>query len=117
MSPVLIYVPTVRSAYANGPKQTASDLKEKISRLGTGERARVTVQLNNKSEVKGYVLQAGAENFVVKDKTGKDRTLVYSEIAEIRGGTGAPRFTRFMAWTAIGALAVAGYFFSKIAIT
>jgi hypothetical protein len=61
-------------------------VKAQVAKRGTGEKARITVKLRDKKEVKGYVSQAGEDDFVVADaKTGAKTTIAYRDIAQVKG--------------------------------
>ena len=61
-------------------------VKAQVTKRGTGEKARIKVELRDKKEVKGYISQAGEEDFVVADaKTGSKTTVSYRDVAEVKG--------------------------------
>ncbi|MBA2502140.1 MAG: hypothetical protein H0V27_04585 [Pyrinomonadaceae bacterium] len=60
-------------------------VKQRIGKIGVGERARVTIKLRDSSEVKGYIYRAGDDNFIVADsKTGARTTVSYADVAEVK---------------------------------
>lgn len=62
----------------------AEKVKAKINRLGIGESARVKIKLRDGRQVKGYIREAGGENFVViEPKTGVATTIPYAEVNEV----------------------------------
>jgi hypothetical protein len=61
-------------------------VKENIHRLGTGPAARLDVKLQDNRKLKGYIKEAGEDNFVVVDeKTGSTSTVDYSQVKQIKG--------------------------------
>ena len=59
--------------------------KAQVAKRGTGEKARVTVKLRDQKEVKGFVAQAGDDDFVVADgKTGARTTIAYREVSDVK---------------------------------
>jgi small nuclear ribonucleoprotein (snRNP)-like protein len=65
-------------------KTDAEKIRSKVLRAGTGENARVTVKLKDGKKIKGYVTQAGNDNFVVRDsKTDTATTIAYTEVAKV----------------------------------
>jgi tetrahydromethanopterin S-methyltransferase subunit F len=51
-----------------------------------GEKSRVRVLLNDKSEVKGYISQVDADSFQVTDKkNGQVTNIAYRDVDRIRG--------------------------------
>lgn len=65
-------------------KQTQK-VKEKIKKLGLGERVRVGVKLHNETTYKGYVSQANESDFIVVDGSGDPHTINYSEVKSVGG--------------------------------
>lgn len=61
-------------------------VKAGVAKRGTGEKARVTVELRDHSKVKGYISSAGSDDFVITDpKTGQESRLAYSEVRRVSG--------------------------------
>ena len=80
----------VRLAYASPKEQKetrfALKVKEGISKLGTGEAARIEVKLRDKTKLKGYVSEAGPDSFViVNEKTNATSTVSYSQVKQVKG--------------------------------
>jgi hypothetical protein len=64
----------------------AARIKQEVTKRGTGEKAGVKIKLRNNTELKGYISQVGANDFVlVQEKTGAESTLGYADIAEVKG--------------------------------
>jgi hypothetical protein len=63
----------------------AARVKQEITRRGTGEKAGVKVKLLNGTELKGYISQAGSDNFLLAQGNGEGTTIAYSEISEVKG--------------------------------
>lgn len=56
-------------------------LKARVAERSIGEKATVEVELANKSNVKGYISQAGAEGFeVTNEKTGEKTSIAYRDV-------------------------------------
>src|SRR5215213_3846838 len=90
LSLLLVYVlvftaaPVLAGSSPDKQAQTEEQTKTKIARLGTGERARVSVRLKNGTKLKGYIQQAGDTEFVLKNKeTGAPVQLLYSDVAKV----------------------------------
>ena len=61
-------------------------VKAGIARLGTGTQARVEVKLLDRSKLKGYISEAGGDDFVVVDAgTGVATTVAYSQVTQVKG--------------------------------
>lgn len=64
----------------------AAKVKADVAKRGTGEKARVTVELRDGRKVRGYVSGAGENDFAVTDpKTGQATTLGYGEVSRVSG--------------------------------
>jgi hypothetical protein len=75
-------------AATHSEEETARILKVKadVARRGIGEKAKVKVKLQDKTEVTGYVYEASDSNFIVADaKTDAKTTIAYSEVKQIKG--------------------------------
>ena len=86
----LLTVAGVRLAHADSKKEKeirfAEKVKAGILKLGTGADARVEVKLRDKTKLKGYVIEAGEESFVVVDeKTGTTSRVTYSQVKQVKG--------------------------------
>lgn len=79
-----------RTAAAN-PKiskeaRFAEKVKAGIARLGTGTEAKIEVKLKDKRKLKGYVSEAGDENFtVIDEKSGAATTVAYPQVKTAKG--------------------------------
>lgn len=64
-------------------------VKSKIARLGAGEKAKATVILKDGTKKKGYIAQAGDEEFVLRDrKTDAPATIRYTDVAKVESNRG-----------------------------
>lgn len=110
-------VSVVRALAAPSPRaqpDLAAQVKDNLSRLGTGPDARVTVTLRNKTKLSGYVSQADEKQFVVTDpKTGTRTAVPYPEVMKVKGKnavTGAKvsvvgsKSSHYLAAAAVGGL-------------
>ena len=87
--------------------------KTKIVRLGVGEKARATIKLKNGTKLKGYIAQAGENEFIVRDlKTDTPTNVAYGDVAKIESHKGHSTAKSI----AIGAGVGAAAFFALIAI-
>lgn len=84
-------------------------VKADVARRGTGEKARVTVKLQDGSKLKGYIRQAEDDSFTLTDsKTGQNRTLAYRDVAQVKkqGGLSVGAKLGIGLGIAVGALAL-----------
>ncbi len=64
----------------------AAKVKAGVAKRGTGEKARVTVELRDRRKVRGYISSAGEDDFVVTDpKTGQETKVAYDEVGRVSG--------------------------------
>ena len=80
----------ISPAYADSKKDNEARFTEKVregvSRLGIGEPAQVDIKLRDKTKLKGYIKEAGADSFVLIDaKTGTATTVAYPQVGRIKG--------------------------------
>jgi len=69
--------------------QAIEQSKSKVARMGTGEKARVTVRLKNGQKLKGYIAQAQENSFVLRDrKTDAPTEIAYSDVAKVESNRG-----------------------------
>lgn len=76
------------SAAPEGDKQSrfVQRVKDGVRRLGTGESARVEVKLRDKRKLKGYVSEAGEDDFVlVEEKSGAAVRVAYAQVGQVKG--------------------------------
>ena len=70
-------------------EMTAEQVKIKVAKLGVGEKAKATVKLKDGTKTKGYVGQAGENNFVIRDrKTNAPTTIRYADVAKVEANRG-----------------------------
>jgi maltose-binding protein MalE len=91
--------PTVTAA-SKGQRLTTEEVKSKVFKLGTGSKAKATVWLADGRKVKGYVSQAGDEDFVMRDrKTDAPTTVRYADVVKFERNNGHSTAK----WAGIGA--------------
>jgi hypothetical protein len=68
---------------------TVEAVKIKIAKLGVGSKAKATIRLKDGSKTKGYIAQAGEDNFVIRDrKTDAPTTIRYADVARVEENRG-----------------------------
>ena len=68
-----------------GPEQ----VKIKIARMGVGAKAKATVWTTNGTKIKGYIAQAGDDDFVIRDrKTDSPTTVRYADVTKVDNNRG-----------------------------
>lgn len=85
-SPVTLPVATRQT---DSQMATVEKVKIKIAKLGVGAKAKATIRLKDGSKTKGYVAQAGEDNFVIRDrKTDAPTTIQYADVAKVEENRG-----------------------------
>ncbi len=81
--------PVCAASQAGDDAQTTEQVKVKIVRLGIGEKARATVKLKDGTKLKGYISQAGENDFTIRDKkTDAPTTVSYRDVAKVESNRG-----------------------------
>ena len=79
----------VAAQQGNVEAATLEKVKIKIAKLGVGEKAKATVRLKDGTKIKGYIAQAGDDDFVLRDrKTDAPNTIRYSDVARVESNRG-----------------------------
>ena len=108
---LLAAVCQVAGAQQKTGNQTTSveQIKISVAKLGTGAKARGTITLNSGAKVKGYVAQAGDDDFVIRDrKTDAPTTIRYADVAKVQADKGHSKARNLGLGIAIGAGAFLG---------
>ena len=64
-------------------------VKIKIAKLGVGSKAKASIRLKDGAKTKGYIAQAGEDNFVIRDrKTDAPTTIRYADVAKVEENRG-----------------------------
>jgi hypothetical protein len=88
-------------------------VKAKVAKIGVGEKAKATVILKDGTKKKGYIGQAGGDDFVLRDrKTDSPTTIRYSDVTKVESNKGHSTARNLALGIGIGA----GAFLAIIAI-
>ena len=83
----LISIPV--AAQNNSAGAPVDKVKAKVAKLGVGEKARATIFLKDGTKRKGYIGQAGSDDFVLRDrKTDAPTTIRYSDVTKVDSNKG-----------------------------
>jgi hypothetical protein len=86
---------------------TVEAIKSKIARIGVGAKAKATIRLKNGTKVKGYVAQAGEDDFVMRDrKTDAPTTIRYDDVLKVEDNKGHSTARNIAIGVAVGVGAV-----------
>lgn len=108
-------IPTAaQQSSAQGPP--LDKVKAKVAKIGIGEKAKATVHLKDGTKKKGYIGQAGTEDFVLRDrKTDEPTTFRYNEVAKVDSNKGHSTARNLAIGIGIGAGAFLGILMLAIA--
>lgn len=82
---------------------TLEKVKSKIARLGVGAKAKATIKLKDGTKVKGYVAQAGEDDFMMRDrKTDAPTTIRYADVLKVEENRGHSTARNIAIGVAIG---------------
>jgi hypothetical protein len=74
------------SAPAEKEARQMAKIKTAIQKLGTGEKARVKLELKDKTKLEGYVSAAGDDSFAVTNpETGVTANVAYPQVSKVKG--------------------------------
>jgi hypothetical protein len=77
--------PALARSAAEKESKRVETVRAKLAKLGTGEDARIRVELRDKMRLEGYISEAGPESFVVVNKAGVATTVAYPQVAKAKG--------------------------------
>ena len=76
-------------AAKQGDATPVEKIKARVAKLGVGEKAKATVYLKTGTKTKGYIAQAGDDEFVLRDrKTDTPTTFRYVDVAKVESNRG-----------------------------
>jgi len=92
ISALLLLAPAAQTfgAGQKADKQTPIEkVKIQVAKVGVGEKARATITTKDGAKIKGYVSQAGDDDFVMRDrKTSSPTTIRYADVAKVERNQG-----------------------------
>ena len=79
----------VAAQQSNSEGAILERVKAKVAKIGIGEKAKATVILKDGTKKKGYIGQAGSDDFVLRDrKTDSPTTIRYSDVSKVESNRG-----------------------------
>lgn len=85
-------------------------VRDTLSKIGTGEKARVSVRLRDKTVIKGYVVRVENTGFVLKETpANQERTLDFNEVESVKKA-GKSTGKKVAIWSAVGIGVLAAVF-------
>jgi hypothetical protein len=99
--------PVVAPAVApqgNADAQTVEKIRLKVAKIGLGDKAKITVRMKDGRKVKGFVTQAGANDFTVRDrKTGEPTLILYDDVNKVEDNRGHSTLRNVLIGVGVGA--------------
>ena len=78
-------VPAFAGTKAEKEARRAEKVRTQLAKLGTGQDARVRVELRDKTRLEGYISEAGPDGLVVVNKAGVATTVAYPQVVKAKG--------------------------------
>ena len=78
-------IPAFAATSAEKEARRAEKVRTQLMKLGTGEDARVKLELRDKTKLEGYISELGGESFVVTNKAGVATTVAYPQVGKVKG--------------------------------
>ena len=95
---------------------TVDKIRAKVAKLGIGEKAKATVILKDGTKKKGYIGQAGDNDFVLRDrKTDAPTTISYTDVSKVESNKGHSTARNIAIGIGVGAGALLAIIFITIA--
>ncbi len=84
---LLMQMSFIHSAFAGTKEEKfTAKVKTEIAKLGTGTDAKIKLKLKDGTKIKGYIMEANANQFVVMDsKTGQAVPVAYPQVGQAKG--------------------------------
>jgi hypothetical protein len=106
----------VAAQRSNSEGVTVDTVRAKVAKLGVGEKAKATVILKDGTKKKGYIGQAGNDDFVLRDrKTDSPTTIRYTDVSKVESNRGHSTARNLAIGIGIGAGALLAIIFISIA--
>ncbi len=102
---------SLSSAAAQTPDTEIAKVKAQLARRGTGEKAKVKIELRDKTKVKGYIGRMGEDDFTIFDvKSQAQTTIAYRDVAKVKGWglTRGVKIGVIVGAVAVGAIVITG---------
>jgi hypothetical protein len=101
-------VAPVVAAQTTNDAQAVEKVRLKVAKLGLGDKARATVRMKDGTKIKGFVSQAGTNDFTVRDrKTGEPTVILYRDVLKVEDNNGHSTLRNILIGAGIGAAALA----------
>lgn len=79
----------IAAQQGNRQAATVEEIRIAVAKLGVGAKAKATIRLKDGTKTKGYIAQAGEDNFVMRDrKTDAPTTIRYTDVSKVEENRG-----------------------------
>ena len=94
----------VLAAQGNNDAQAIEKVRLKVAKIGVGAKARATVRMKNGTKIKGFISQAGQDDFTIRDRnTGDPTTVSYRDVIKVDDNRGHSTLRNVLIGVGIGA--------------
>jgi hypothetical protein len=94
----------VLAAQGNNDAQAIEKVRLKVAKIGVGEKARATVRMKNGTKIKGFISQAGQDDFTIRDRnTGEPTTVSYRDVIKVEDNRGHSTLRNVLIGVGLGA--------------
>lgn len=91
------------STRAEKDVQRRAQVKAQVARHGTGEQASIRVKLMDGMMLKGFIEEAGADNFILREsETWAPKTIAYSDVSKIKDKEASTCQKILFVWALLG---------------
>ena len=99
--------PSFSSTRADKDVKRREQLKAQVAKHGTGEKARIRVKMMDGTTLKGFIEEAGADSFVLREsETWTPNTIAYSDVSKIRDKEASTCQKVLFVWALLGVASV-----------
>ena len=113
---VLLLLAPLSQVLAQTPQSSLEKARRNVAKLGVGSKATATIKLNDGTKVKGYVYNAGDDEFVIRDrKTDTATTIRYQDVKSVDDNRGHSTARNILIAVGIGAAVTIAAVFGAIA--
>ncbi len=94
----------VLAAQGNNDTQAIEKVRLKVTKIGTGAKARATVRMKNGTKIKGFISEARQDDFTVRNRdTGEPTTVAYRDVIKVEDNRGHSTMRNVLIGVGIGA--------------
>jgi hypothetical protein len=103
---ILLHITTgsaFSSTRAEKDVQRREEVQAQVAKHGTGEKARIRVKMMDGKTLKGFIEEAGADSFVLRESaTWAPTTIAYSDVSKIKDKEASTCQKVLFVWALLG---------------